>query len=202
MRYPAVSRIPGKPPTNVTPLAKPGKYEVLLTANGESQTQEFELRINPNETYSKEQTDAKFAFWMMVHDKAEEDVQAVLKARVHKERVETLTKLAHEKNLDNSKLKRIDELSAKIIDGCNTLEASMVPVATTLAQMISEPAKYNAKLDMISGVIESSEGPVSQPVKDVYEVVAGGIDSALANFNALVNTGVAQFKELTSELQQ
>ncbi len=42
----------------------------------------------------------------------------------------------------------------------------------------------------------------SQPVKDVYEVVAGGIDSALANFNALAKTGVAQFEELTIELRQ
>jgi len=201
MRYPGVSRIPGKPPTKVTPLAKPGKYQVRLTVNGESQTQPFELRINPNETYTEEQTDARFAFWLMVHDKAEEDVQAVLKARALAKRVETLTKLAHDKKLGASELKRIDELGAKIIEGCQTLEGSMVPVATTLAQMISEPAKYNAKLDMISGVVESSEGPISQPTKMVYEEVAAGIDTQLAAFDALVTTEVLQFDELTDGLQ-
>ena len=124
----------------------------------------------------------------------------LVKARALEERVEALTKRAHEKRLDSAKLGRIDELSTRIIAGCDALEASMVPVATTLEQMISEPAKYNAKLDMISGVIESSEGPISQPVKDVYEVVARGIDSELAAFDALLKTEVAQFDELTGRL--
>ena len=48
MRYPKVSSIPGLPPVVINPIAKPGKYQVRLTVDGESQTQLFELKINPS----------------------------------------------------------------------------------------------------------------------------------------------------------
>ena len=76
MRYPSVSAIPGLPPVLIKPYAKPGTYQVRLTVNGESQIQTFELKANPNETYSREETDAKGDFWMQLHAKAEEGVQA------------------------------------------------------------------------------------------------------------------------------
>ena len=118
-----------------------------------------------------------------------------------KEKVNSRTKLAHDKNVDAEKLKAIDELGARIIAGADALGASMVPTATTLAQMISEPAKYLAKLDMVSGVIKSSEGPVSKSTQDVYEVVAKGMDSQLADFDALVKSALARFDDLTREIQ-
>ena len=56
MRYPPVSGIPGLPPVIINPIAAPGTYQVRLTVDGEVQTQTFEMKINPNETYTREQT--------------------------------------------------------------------------------------------------------------------------------------------------
>ncbi len=87
MRYPSVSAIPGLPPVVINPIAKPGTYQVRLTVDGESQTQSFEMQINPNETYTRAETDAKAEAWMALYEKAEDGVQAVLRAQAAREKV-------------------------------------------------------------------------------------------------------------------
>ena len=87
MRYPSVSAIPGVPPVSIKPFAKPGTYQVRLTVDGKSQVHSFELKINPTETYAREETDEKGAFWMEVYAKAEEGVQSVLKAKAAQDKV-------------------------------------------------------------------------------------------------------------------
>ena len=42
----------------IKPIAKPGTYQLRLTVDGQSQTEAFELKINPNEAYTREQTEA------------------------------------------------------------------------------------------------------------------------------------------------
>ena len=81
MRYPTVSQIPGRPPVVINPIAKPGVYTVRLTVDGEQLTESFEIRINPNETYTREQTDEKGEFWMQLYAKTEEGIQSVLAAK-------------------------------------------------------------------------------------------------------------------------
>ena len=87
MRYPKVSAIPGLPPVVINPIAAPGTYQVRLTVDGQSQTQSFEMKANPNEIYSRAETDAKADAWMALYEKAEEGVQAVLRAQAAREKV-------------------------------------------------------------------------------------------------------------------
>ncbi len=87
MRYPSVSPIPGLPPVILNPIAAPGTYQVRLMVDGEVQTQSFELKINPNETYTREQTDAKKNAWMALYRQAEKGVQAVLRAQAARDKV-------------------------------------------------------------------------------------------------------------------
>jgi hypothetical protein len=87
MRYPLPSSIPGRPPTAIQPIAKPGKYTAVLTVDGVSQSREFELFINPNEPYTREQTDERFVFWMDLYNNVEASSQNVLVALKLKEDV-------------------------------------------------------------------------------------------------------------------
>ena len=47
----------GLQPVVINPIAKPGTYQVRLTVDGRSESQSFELKINPNEIYTRAQTD-------------------------------------------------------------------------------------------------------------------------------------------------
>ena len=87
MRYPLPSSIPGRPPTAIQPIAKPGTYSARLTVDGVSETREFELFINPGEPYTREQTDERFEFWMDLYNNVEASSQNVLVALKLKEEV-------------------------------------------------------------------------------------------------------------------
>jgi hypothetical protein len=188
MRYPSISSIPGLPPVLINPFAKPGTYQVRLTVDGQSQIQPFELKMNPNEKYSREETDRKGAFWMELQAKAEEGVQAVLRAQAARERVASAIEAAKAGN--TGKL----EAQGAIVDKlCADLTASMVSTGTTLVQIISQPTKALAKLTMLHNIMETSEGPPNQPWFEVYAKTSNQIDAAIAKFNADLAEAMAPF---------
>jgi photosystem II stability/assembly factor-like uncharacterized protein len=186
MRYPRVSAIPGLPPVVINPIAAPGTYQVRLTVDGESQTQDFELMINPNESYSREETDAKNEAWMALYSKAEEGVQAVLKAQAAREEATAVADGSGE----------AAEQAQKIVDLATDFEASMVATGTTLVQIISEPTKPLSKLVTLHNVMEHSEGPPNQPWLEVYEQISTEIDGYIADFDAALAAELARLEAL------
>jgi hypothetical protein len=192
MRYPSVSAIPGVPPVLIKPYAKPGTYRVRLTVDGESQVQTFELKANPNETYSRAETDAKGEFWMELHAKAEDGVQAVLSAKAAQEKVAAAVEAG-----DAS-----DELKAQgaVVDQlCTDFVASMVATGTTLVQIISEPTRPLSKLVTLHNIMETSEGPPNQPLREVYSRTAAEVDESMAAFKNALDSEMAQFDSLASK---
>jgi hypothetical protein len=184
MRYPSVSAIPGLPPVLIKPYAKPGTYQVRLTVNGESQVQTFELEVNPNETYSREETDAKGEFWMRLHAKAEEGVQAVLIVKAAQEKLVEAAAADGASDELKAQAALIDRLSSDFI-------GSMVATGTTLVQIISEPTKPLSKLVTLHNIMETSEGPPNQPLREVYARAAAEIDKAIATFSSVLETEMA-----------
>jgi photosystem II stability/assembly factor-like uncharacterized protein len=186
MRYPRVSAIPGLPPVAINPIAAPGTYKVRLTVDGESQTRDFELMINPNEDYSREETDVKNDAWMALYAKAEEGVQAVLKAQAAREEALAVAEGGGEAAAQ----------AQKVVDLTTDFESSMVATGTTLVQIISEPTKPLSKLVTLHNVMEHGEGPPNQPWLDVFAQISQEMDGYIAGFNTALDTEMARFREL------
>jgi hypothetical protein len=189
MRYPNVSRIPGLPPVVINPIAKPGTYKVRLTFDGKSQTQEFELMINPNEKYSNKETDEKAVFWMELYAKAEESIQSVLAAKAAQEKVAEVLKK------DGSDVLKaqgavVDKLAQNYI-------SSMVATGATLVQIISEKTKPLSKLVTLHNILEHSEGPPNQPMREVYSKVSAEMDEYRSGFEAELKKEMTKFDELS-----
>jgi hypothetical protein len=191
MRYPNVSRIPGVPPVVVNPIAKPGTYQVRLTVDGKSQTRSFELRINPNENYTRKQTDEKSAFWMALYHKTEEAIQSVLAAKAVQEQVAKAIASGASKDL-KAQGEVVNELAEDYF-------ASMAATGATLVQIISEPTKPLSKLVTLHNILEHTEGPPNQPMREVYAKVAAEIDKRSADFKAELDKEMARFKQLAQE---
>ena len=189
VRHPTVSQIPGLPPVNIEPFAEPGTYQVRLTVNGESQTQSFELKINPNEKYSRQETDRKGQAWMELQATAEEGVQAVLRAQAAREKVAGYLEGSGDLA---SQAAAIDKL-------CADLESTLVSTGTTLVQIISQPTKALAKLTMLHNLMETTEGPPNQPWLDVYDRVSGEMDAKIVEFDSALGKEMARFDELAGE---
>jgi photosystem II stability/assembly factor-like uncharacterized protein len=187
MRYPPVSQIPGRPPVVINPIAKPGTYQVRLTVDGQSQTQSFELKINPNETYSRAQTDEKGKAWMALYEQSEKTVQAILKG------LEAKKKAAHAAKANPS----LKDAAAEVTKVADNFEASMVSTGTTLVQIISEPTKPLAFLTSLHNLLEHTEGPPNEPWYQVFEKYSGEIDAKIAAFGTQLDQEMAQFDRLT-----
>ncbi|MGK7898870.1 MAG: hypothetical protein AB4372_35970, partial [Xenococcus sp. (in: cyanobacteria)] len=188
-RHPQVSSVPGRPPVVINPFAKPGTYQVRLTVDGETQTESFEVAINPNEKYTRAETDAKGEFWLKLYAKAEEAIQTVLQARAAKAKVTNAISSTPGNQAVSAQGAKIDAL-------CDELEGSMMPVGTTLVQIINEKTKLVPKLTWLHNALETSEGPANQGIINVYNKVAAEIDQKIASFNSQLDTEMAQFDQL------
>jgi hypothetical protein len=189
MRYPTVSAIPGVPPVIIRPFAKPGTYQVRLTVDGVSETQSFELNINPNETYTRMHTDDKAEFWMELYDKAEEGVQAVIRAQGLQAEARAAAEVPGASAELRAQAEAVDALAQDFI-------SSMVATGTTLVQIISEPTKPLSTLVSLHNVLETSEGPPNGPMLAVYGRAASTIDNAIASFEADIGPALARLNEL------
>jgi photosystem II stability/assembly factor-like uncharacterized protein len=178
MNYPDATRVEGRPPVGIIPMAKPGTYQVRLTVNGESQTQPFELKINPNETWTKADTDARFDLWIKTRDVADEATRAIMASR---ETVEELEK----GGLSGAKLENVKKAQA-------AFEQSLVPVGTTLVQIANEPAKLLPKLATVHHVLYSSEGRPPQSAYEVVNALSKEIKAEIATWKEIEDRVAAQ----------
>jgi len=194
MRYPMVSAVPGRPPTKIQPFARPGKYQARLTVDGVSQTREFELFINPNEPYTREQTDAKFAFWMELYQNVEASTQDVLAALKVKEEVAAKVEAAKDSGASASKVKAMEEQAAEITRLVDGYESTFVPVGRTLAEIINQPAKIFTKMIWLHNMMEVSEGPVSQSMLDVYALLNQQRDAANLEYSKHIEEALKKFE--------
>jgi hypothetical protein len=128
--------------------------------DGQSQTESFELKINPNEKWTKADTDARFDLWMKIRTITEKGNVAVIEARK--------TVVALKKDFPTGKGgKDAADLLRKIEARAADFENSLLPVGKTLVQIANEPAKLLPKLATVHHMLYSSEG---RPPKSAYDV--------------------------------
>ena len=196
MRYPIVSAVPGSP-TNIRPFAKPGKYQARLTVNGVSQTQDFELFINPNEPYSREQTDARFVFWMDLYQNVEASTQKVLAALKLKEDTDARLQALKDSGASNSKVAQAEQQAAEIGTLVDDYKASFVATGRTLAEIINQPARIFTKMIWLHNMMEVTEGPVSQSMREVYAKLNTQRDAANLEYDKNIVEALKKFEAVS-----
>jgi len=196
MRLTMVSSVPKRPATPIRPFAKPGKYQAKLTVDGVSETQTFEMLLNPNENYSKEETDAKFAFWMEMYDNVEASTQNVITALKLKDEVAVKVKAFKDGGASDKKVKKAETQAELIYNLANKYESIFVSTGRTLAEVINLPATLLFKMTWINSIMEVSEGPATQSMKDVFADVVKETEDANATYNSSVKEELGKFNKL------
>lgn len=188
MRYENVPGVPGLPPTLLNPIAAPGTYLVRLTVDGVPSIKSFELKINPNEPYTREQTDAKDAFWLKLYGETRTTIEAILAGQAAQAEVAEILEADVSEEVRAQGMV-VDELA-------QAFTASMVPTGATLVELISEPTTPIALLTAMHGMLESGEGPPNNQMLTVYDKVTAEIDEARAAFLAELETEMTRFRAL------
>jgi hypothetical protein len=196
MRYPMVTAVPGRPPTAVMPIAKPGEYSIRLTVDGKSQTKTFQLSANPNDPVTEEESEEKAAFWMDLYGNVEASTQNVLAAL--KVKADTLAKAEELKKSGASNAAEAEKQAAVVAQIADDYEGTYVPTGRTLAEIINLPAKIFTKMTHLSGTLEQSEGRPTQAVLDVYAKLNKIRDETDARYEKEMAAALRQFEAITN----
>lgn len=159
MNYPDAMGVPGKPPPNIVVQAPVGMYKVRLTVDGQTFEEDFELKMNPNEPHTAEDSAARFELWWRLRSIFEKANAEVIEAN----------KIAEEAGPDSEIGKQAVAFAGKL-----------VPQGANLSQIANEPPKLLSKLTTVSSILYHSEGPPPQSCYAVVDEIDAKIDSEIA----------------------
>lgn len=196
MRINGVSSVPKRPATTVIPIVPPGKYTAKLTVDGLVETQTFEIFMNPKEPYNQEQAEAKFAFWMELYQSAETSTQHVLAALETKNSVAKQLEVFKQSGASASKIEAAEKQAEVISKMVETYEGAYVSTGRTLAEVINLPATILFKMSFMSGILDGSEGPVTQSMKAEYKTLLDEAKVTDADYNSGIKTALTEFEKL------
>lgn len=196
MRINRVTSVPNRPATAISPIVPPGNYTAKLTVDGVSETQDFEVFMNPKENYTQEQADDKFAFWMDMYMIAERSTQNVIAALQVKEEAQGKLEKYRADGVNPTKIKEVEDQVEVITSIADNYEGAYVSTGRTLAEVINMPATILFKMSFMSGILDHSEGPVTQSMKSELEMLKKEVVAADKNYNTAIEKEVKKLSKL------
>jgi hypothetical protein len=196
MRLTMVNSIPKRPPTPIRPFVKPGKYTAKLTVDGISELQDFNIFLNPNENYTKAETDTKYTFWLEVYKNVQTSTNNVNAALKVKEDVTAIIKTARDGGSSEETIRNAEAQAEVINTLVDNYEGTFVSRGRTLAEVINLPATLLFKITWLNGIMEVSEGPPTQSMRDVFARVVEETNVTNAEYNTNIETELAKLYEM------
>jgi hypothetical protein len=132
------------------PMVVPGWYEVRITANGQTESERFEVKLDPRlEDVTREDIQEQFDLLVKIREKVSEANEAVIKIREYKE----------------SKGENIDP---EVLEKLNAVEESIYQVRNESSQdPLNFPIRLNNKIASLGLIVDSGE---ARPTDGAYLV--------------------------------
>jgi photosystem II stability/assembly factor-like uncharacterized protein len=196
MRYPGYTDFEGRifwAAGNIGPAAVPGNYQVRLTADGVTQTQDFEIQLDPRlEHVTIADLRARFDLALRIRDRVSEANQAVLDIRRIKGDVDD--RLGQTDDSD------IEAQGAVVKEGLSEVEAEIYQVRNRSGQdPLNFPIKLNNKLAALMFTVESGESRPTDQSNAVYDHLSGLLQTELIRMNAIIEQDLQRLNEFLRE---
>jgi hypothetical protein len=195
MRYPDATRVQGYVASEATlagPLVPPGTYRVQLTVDNETYTAAFEIRKDPRITATQQDLEAQFDLRMNIHHKLSQTHEAINTLRNIRRQVDDWEKRTHELP-DHEAIAR---LGKTIKDHLYAVEDELVQFkAKSRQDTLNHPAKLNAKLASLGGVVSSADAAPTRQEYELYDDLVARIDAQLQRLQEIIDTDVKAFND-------
>jgi hypothetical protein len=178
------------------PKMAPGTYQVKLTVDGKSLTQNFELKADPRLSTTPADYAKQLELGLKIRDKLSETHNAIIQIREVRRQVEDL-------------LKRVaGQPSFKVVNDAGTaLNKNLTAVEEMLYQTknqsnqdpLNYPIRLNNKLAALGGVVGSAEAAPTAQSFAVYDELTTQIDAELRKLDQIMRTEVPAFNQLVRE---
>lgn len=181
---------------NQGPAVLPGNYQVRLTVDGESMTQDFEIRMNPRavaDGITVAELQARFDFAIQIRDRVTDANEAVLRMRSIKAQIEDRI----EQN-DNAELA---QLGGAVSDRLSEVEGEVYQVQNQSNQdPLNYPIKLNNKIAALQNLVEGAETRPTDQSYEVFQTLSTQLEGELEQMNLVIQQDLARLNELLREL--
>ncbi|MHB1169153.1 MAG: VPS10 domain-containing protein [Longimicrobiales bacterium] len=194
MRYPGFTDFEGMimwAAGNRGPVAVPGTYRVRLTANGQTQTQPFEIRMDPRLQGEVTLADLRerHDLAMQVLQRVSEANEAVILSRDVKAQVDD--------RLAKTDVAQIETVGERVKTKMSDVEGRIYQVRNQSSQdPLNYPIMLNNKLAALLGLIERGEYKPTDQMYEVFESLSGRLDTELNALNLIIATDLAELNRL------
>ena len=194
LRYPAWTDFEGRimwaaGPTG--PVAVPGTYTVRMTVDGgEAQTQDFEVRINPNlDGVTVEDLQERFDLAIRIRDRVSEANEAVIKVRDIKGQID--------ERLEETDSEEVATQADVADENLSVVEAEIYQVRNQSNQdPLNYPIKLNNKLAALLGVVEGAEDRPTTQSYTVFERLSDLLEEQISQMQIVIQRDVGRLNEL------
>ena len=181
---------------NQGPSVLPGRYQVRLTVDGESMTQDFEIRMNPRavaQGVTLADLQARFDFALRIRDRVTDANEAVLRIRSIKTQIDD--RLGQNDNAE------LQELGGTVAGRLSGVEGEIYQVQNQSSQdPLNYPIKLNNKIAALQNLVEGAEGRPTDQSFEVFEALSGQLETELEQMTLVIQQDLARLNELLREL--
>lgn len=194
LRYPGYTDFEGRvfwAAGNAGPIAAPGRYQVRLRVGDVTQTQDFEVKVDPRLAgkVTVAQLQEQFDFALKIRDRVSDANEAVIRVRNIKSQVDD--------RLTQTSDPAITRLGGTVKAKLSAPEEEIYQVRNRSNQdPLNYPIKLNNKLAALLGVVGSADAPPTAQSYDVFRHLDTLLAKQLDVVEAVVGADVAQLNQL------
>ena len=181
---------------NNGPSVVPGTYQVRLTVDGESQTRDFDVLMNPRaaaEGVTVADLQRRHELALAIRDRVSEANEAVLRIRDIEEQVQD--------RLERSDDSQLESLAGTVQERLDGVEGEIYQVRNRSNQdPLNYPIKLNNKLAALLSLVEGGDYRPTDQSYDVFEELSTALEGELEQMRLIIQQDLARLNELLREL--
>ncbi|HLP27380.1 MAG TPA: hypothetical protein VK147_01990, partial [Candidatus Didemnitutus sp.] len=173
------------------PLSTPGMYTAQYSLGADTQTVNFEIRMDPRLTTSTVDLQAQFDLHQKINTKLSDVHKAIKRLREVRSSINATS--TRWKDLDTTLTKDVTTLSKKITDSLTSIENTLVQTkAKAFQDLLNYPVMLNNKIASLSSVASSADRRPTQQTYDLFEILSKDADVQLSALKAIEETLIAE----------
>jgi uncharacterized protein (DUF2164 family) len=199
LRYPDATRFPGLilwAGETRGPRAVPGTYQVRLTLDGKTLTENFEVKKDPRIETTPADLVKQFELLTRIRDKLSETHEAIIQIRDIRRQVDEVARRIKDQPNTQPVVDAAKALSGKL----TTIEQELYQTKNQSNQdPLNYPIKLNNKLAALASVVAGADAAPTDQSYAVYSELVGRIDVELQKFKQILVTDVPAFNRVVRE---
>jgi len=181
---------------NQGPAVPPGAYQVRVTVDGETKTQDFEIKMNPRalaDGVTAADLQERFDFAVRIRDEVTAAHEAVLRIRSINAQVDD--------RLEESDNSELAALGGTVKERLGGVEGEIYQVRNRSNQdPLNYPIKLNNKIAALQNLVEGPENRPTDQSYEVFDVLSSALGQELEQMTLIIQQDLARLNALLREL--